>query len=370
MKKEKNQSDGLLRSRSGVVLLLVLWVLTLLTVISGEFCRAMRTETTISRNFRDSTQAYYAAIGGIQMAIHQLLQKQMPPDLSTSTPDPESVGTAPWRINAPTPRVIVGSASADIRMYNESGKININLADEKLLRLLVEPLDIQPADKDIIVASILDWRDADDLYRLNGAENDYYQSLEEPYECRNGDFESPEELLLVRGVTPEMFGDGLSQMVTIFPGVKNLGETIGWRDKTNLSKGLFDYNRININAMSPDLMQRLPGFTDELVDQITAFRQDFDIRSDQQLIDIIGIDLFSGVRNYLTYDVTPYYRIQVVGNAAQGEAHRRISTLVKMNALSFSDDPYQIVEWLDHVAPDEFWWVYPSGDATEDLENE
>ena len=51
----------------------------------------------------------------------------------------------------------------------------------------------------------MDWRDPDDFYRLNGAENDYYHSLSEPYECKNGDLDTIEELLLVRGVTTELY---------------------------------------------------------------------------------------------------------------------------------------------------------------------
>jgi general secretion pathway protein K len=66
-------------------------------------------------------------------------------------------------------------------------------------------LGVEGEARDIIVDSILDWRDADDFYRIHGAENDYYQSLKEPYRCKNGNFDSIEELLLVRGITPALF---------------------------------------------------------------------------------------------------------------------------------------------------------------------
>ena len=76
---------------------------------------------------------------------------------------------------------------------------------ECCLRKIMTNLGVEGEARDIVVDSLLDWRDADDLYRLNGAENDYYQSLPEPYECKNGNLDSIEELLLVRGVTPELF---------------------------------------------------------------------------------------------------------------------------------------------------------------------
>lgn len=55
------------------------------------------------------------------------------------------------------------------------------------------------------VDAILDWIDADDEARPGGAESDYYGSLDVAYACKNGPLSSVEELLLVRGITPEIF---------------------------------------------------------------------------------------------------------------------------------------------------------------------
>ncbi len=52
--------------------------------------------------------------------------------------------------------------------------------------------------------SILDWLDEDDDPRPYGAELDYYSTLPTPYEPTNGPITSVEELLLVKGVTPNM----------------------------------------------------------------------------------------------------------------------------------------------------------------------
>ena len=64
-----------------------------------------------------------------------------------------------------------------------------------------------------IIDSMKDWRDADDFHRANGAEDDYYQAhyeehgMSEPYLCKNANFDSVRELLLVREMTPEiLFG--------------------------------------------------------------------------------------------------------------------------------------------------------------------
>ena len=94
-----------------------------------------------------------------------------------------------------------------VRIFNESGKISLNgLTDASgiMVNNLLVNLGSPPEEANRIVDSILDWKDEDDLHRLNGAESDYYQSLPHPYKARNADFESLEELLLVKGVTPDI----------------------------------------------------------------------------------------------------------------------------------------------------------------------
>ena len=62
-------------------------------------------------------------------------------------------------------------------------------------------LGIDPSDGDVIVDSILDWKEPGDLHRLNGAKSDYYESLSPPYSAKNAPLDRVEELLLIRGVT-------------------------------------------------------------------------------------------------------------------------------------------------------------------------
>ncbi len=68
-----------LRCEKGIALFLVLWVLTLLSVIVGEFCYSMRTEVNITRNFKDQTEAYYIALAGLNRAIGELIRNTVIP---------------------------------------------------------------------------------------------------------------------------------------------------------------------------------------------------------------------------------------------------------------------------------------------------
>ncbi len=205
--------------QAGIALFLVLWVLTLLSVIVGEFCHAMRGEVNTVRNFKEETEAYYIAQAGVFRAIEELVRKHVfpkPPEEKTIKAE-EEIPVDVWRVNVDIPAVKFGQGSFEVRLDNESGKVDLNAANPAMLRMLLNHFELEEQEKDVIVDSILDWRDEDDLHRLNGAEDDYYLGLPKPYPCKDGDFDAVEELLLVRGVTAEVFLGGLKELVTVFP---------------------------------------------------------------------------------------------------------------------------------------------------------
>lgn len=93
----------------------------------------------------------------------------------------------------------------------EGGLAEIDLSGRAMLmKLPGMTLDIADA--------ILDWIDDDDEPREYGAEFDYYSGEPVPYEPANGPLKSIEELLLVRGVTPELlFGRDINRNGMIEP---------------------------------------------------------------------------------------------------------------------------------------------------------
>ena len=113
---------------------------------------------------------------------------------------------------------------------------------------------------DVIVDSILDWTDEDDLHQLNGAEDDYYSKLEPPYRAKNGPLDRIEELLLVRGVTKELF-EG-TPAVESEPGRAGLRELL-----TTTSNG-----KVNVNTASAPVLQTIFGLDDTQVAAILARR--------------------------------------------------------------------------------------------------
>lgn len=102
-----------------------------------------------------------------------------------------------------------GSYGGEVRygLENESAKLNVNsllLADQYAENAGRELLMTLPGMTEDVADAILDWIDADDEPREFGAEIEYYATLDPPYAPKNGPLETIEELLLVRGVMPEL----------------------------------------------------------------------------------------------------------------------------------------------------------------------
>ncbi len=249
--------------------MMVLWVLTILMVIVFSFSYLARTESFSSRAFKEGWENKFLAEAGIERAIMELFyRKQNPQNLGEE--EQES-----WRIDGTEQVGELGGGYYGVRLVDESGKIDLNLAPEVILRNLMNSLNLPGEDTDLLVNtlvdSILDWRDPDDFHRLQGAENDYYRSLPHPYQAKNGNFDTVEELILVKGVTAEiLYGNdqkpGLVDFLTV-------------QAKTN---------KINLNAASKSVLMALPGMTPEIAEAVAAYRQDKEILSLQEIAGLLG----------------------------------------------------------------------------------
>ncbi len=92
-------------------------------------------------------------------------------------------------------------------LEDDSGRLNLNsllVTDTRQEGAARTQLMALPGMTESIADAILDWIDEDDQPRTLGAERDYYSSLEAPVLPMNGPLATLEQLLLVRGVTPEL----------------------------------------------------------------------------------------------------------------------------------------------------------------------
>jgi general secretion pathway protein K len=201
--------------QQGFALVLVLFVLLLLSMIGGAFALAVRTEALATHNAGEDLEAYALALAGVQQALAEIVGDWEVNFLDASG-SMEFARKDGSRVASPRKAGRLVAGEMGYQISDEEGKINVNRADQKLLTSLLKNLELPPGtNPDEVVDSILDWVDSNQLRRLNGAEDEHYLGLRIPYLPKNGPMGTPGELLLVKGVAPELFAL-LSEVLTVY----------------------------------------------------------------------------------------------------------------------------------------------------------
>ncbi|HET6461864.1 MAG TPA: hypothetical protein VFG29_13880 [Syntrophales bacterium] len=253
---EKNQNKFRTRfskDQSGFALLVVLWVVVLLLTIALSLSVMARTEIFSTLTFKEQLENKYLAEAGLQRGIIELFYRA-----SNKNGQAFFVEEKIIRTDGTAYVGTLENGSYKLSITDESGKININtLTDSSgiVLNNLLVNMGIEKEMADTIVDSILDWKSPTGLHRLHGADSDYYSSLPNPYRAKNANFDTLEELLLVKGVTPDiLYGDGerpgLIRFLTIYG----------------------DANRININVAAPEVLRAIPFISADGVAKILLLR--------------------------------------------------------------------------------------------------
>ena len=190
------------RQQRGVALLVVLWLLILLTIVVGVYAILTRTEVMQARFLLDTTRARYAAEAGLHRAAYEMFN----PDMETR-----------WVGDGRPYSIEFGTSTVEIRITDESGKININGADVDLLTELFFQQGVDELAAVSLADAVIDWRDADDFPTEYGAEIEEYDAAGYPYGPANQSFQSVDELQQVMGMTQEMF-QSIRDLVTISGG--------------------------------------------------------------------------------------------------------------------------------------------------------
>ena len=325
---------------------MVLWVMAILSVVALEFSFAMRTEITITKNHKEDLQRYAMAEGGVQRAITELIYKhdtrlqQMKKTLSLEEIPPEQ---REWMADGRSYTLPFDQGSCEIRIMSEAGKININTVSEVLLRKVIGQLGLEGEGRDVVVDSILDWRDPDDFYRVNGAENDYYLSLKEPYYCKNGNLDSIEELLLIKGVTPDLYHGKKGTP----GGEEGSADRVGLKDIFSIySPG----EQVDINSATPLVMNMVLGLPREVSQQMVRAREEKSFENQQDLLNRVPeLAPFIGeIGRFIVFrSALPYYTVESRAKLKDGPSMQGLKAIVKID--SREKEGYKIVQWVDRL---------------------
>lgn len=171
--------------QAGGVFIFALAVMVTLVGIVASFSAVQRTSIRAQQNRMDSARARALAEAGIERALSELV---LPPANASSTSLQD-----PWALlgDLGNQRFLVGTGSFRVEVVDAASFVNLNTAnEEQLLRL---PLTTEQVD------SLLDWRTEGGQARPEGAKDEYYNSLDEPYNAALRPLESLDELFLIKG---------------------------------------------------------------------------------------------------------------------------------------------------------------------------
>ncbi|GAA4853777.1 type II secretion system minor pseudopilin GspK [Luteimonas vadosa] len=175
----------------GVALILVMWLVALLIALVGAFAMTARIEYMQGRVLSGSVVAGQAARAGLEYAMTRVV---LPETEGAWLPDGRAY---PWTF---------GAARVEVRLVDESAKVDLNNADVNLISGLLRAVGAEPDAATGVAAAIVDWRDPDSLTQPSGgAEDPQYAAAERPYGAKDAPFETVAEVEQVLGMTPALY---------------------------------------------------------------------------------------------------------------------------------------------------------------------
>jgi len=297
-----------------------MWLSLALSTIAFSLATTVQGETERTTTAIDGIRSYYLAAGAIERAI---LYMQWGGQYYTPA-------TPVLRLPFPTGEV-------EVEVIPETAKYNLNRANPDELARLLSALGAAPDRALEIAAAIFEWRSPG----VMTASDPYYLSITPSFRARHASFEEIEELLVVKGMTPDLYygsydrdlsgqlvrRGGLDQCVSIY------GSTSGF----------------DANTAHPGVLGSL-GFTPDQVRAIVERRRV------QPFINVGEVAAFGpfvgrlriGGNSIFTLRATARLRLQ---DGKLSDLRRSVAALVKIMPAG-SENSYSILRWYDNAWKD------------------
>ncbi len=243
--------------KRGSILVVVLWALFFLGALAVSIYALLAPQIGLAGRLKERTRLFYLAQAGAQKAMAVLAEDKTKDSDGFNDEWANSEDAFKDMRLGEEGHVNVsydfvdddGKKKTRYGLADEERKININKATGEVLKQLIE-LTAQTTSQTAsdIADSILDWVDEDSDPHANGAENGYYEGLAQGYSCKNAKFQILEELLLVKGMTQEIFSK-VSAYLTVYGNGK-----------------------VNLNTAGKYVLEAL-GMNGTLADKVIRFRR-------------------------------------------------------------------------------------------------
>lgn len=328
--------------QQGIAIIVVMVAIFILAALAGEFASRMKVETRLAMNSNNDAEMEWLARSGIERARYavgvQLAVPNEPYDSMDQVWAGGTGGTNDLLSGFTLTDIEQGNGRYSVKITDTERKFNINLAlnNEGVLQQSLILIGVDASQISTIVGSIEDWIDRDDDTHTSGAETEYYQSMNPSYSAKNGPIDDISELLLIKGVTPDIYwgpnftNHAFSGPQPVQPG---LGGPLSGMSAAPV--GLVDIftpisnGKINLNTASATALQMIPGIDQNMAEHIIQMRSELPFRQQGDLINI-GLSPVAAQSLMQYCDVrSSTFEVQV--DVEVGLSKRRYFALIKRN---------------------------------------
>ncbi len=318
------------QSQRGGILLLVLWLTAALSFVALALALSVRTELAATQYRLEAEQGRFLARGALEQAIYALKF----PGLRDAKNKP---------LYEPGQRHMDFSyttGTARVTVMSESGKLNVNTTPVERLQLLLEVAGADESAAKEIAEAIADWR-TPAASSVDSSLDLFYAGLTPPYRAAHRPFERLEELLLVKGITPELFygwmeRDGSGRLIRR-GGLNRLLTTYG------------NYGQVNVNYAPYEVLRSVPGMDAEQARALVAGRREKPYRSMAELPLSLPLEALPYLALFESSDL---YTLTVTGRPQGGAARASASAILRRERTGLM----RLLVWQEQ-AVDEDWTV-------------
>lgn len=309
----------------GTVLIIVLWTAALLTVLVTAMAGKVRLSAKTVIHNHDASAQWAELMGTVSKAEAEIMMESMvaPVDEQREETEEGELREPRYRFNGQALDLhYPKSDDVMVRIYNHAGKINLNrIRRDRMVQLIQHRLGgeelADPEQVESLISAWMDWTDLNDLQDLNGAEREYYETLDPPYVPRNNaELDTVEEILHIRGFAELFEGVNLDAAFTIYG-----------NDQT-----------LNLNLATREAMRLIPGMTEEIIENILAYREREDINNRAEIAEIVPFENLQEISPWIGNPYSIYYSVFVYPRADEEE----IAMVEEMMGEEFfNPDPVQ-----------------------------
>jgi general secretion pathway protein K len=315
----------------GSALLAVLWLSAALAAIAFSLSSTVRGETERTSTAVDGLRSYYLASGAVERASLELLW-------TVTNPEKRRIPRGAAAVDYDFP-----SGVAHVEIIPEAAKLDVNkVLPEELYRLVVA-LGVEPERAQEITLGIVDWRSP--RSQEVSAIDQYYLSLTPSFRGRHASIEEIEELLLVKGVTPDIFyGTYIPVPDTELGAGPRLAARTGLADCLSVFGSV---QQVDANTAAPAVLAAI-GLPPVAIEALVARRRIAPF-TQQQLYDFLqSMGVATNrlrVEGHSIVTVRATARLRLA-NGQLSDLRRTVGAQVKYMPVGY-DSPIHILRWYD-----------------------